>query len=162
MHIYLVLCTIINHAVSAHLIGPLRDFKPEVVSMVGTGTCGLGTGTTRSLQSTCCLRWADPGISSSRHRSSWSRPSALGPAGRAAAAAAATTLHSAVFGAAVAGGSAAHQHHRPGSSQIPAAPPQLLPLKTPNTTTSFPSEAAVCLPALTALHGCHGMCWVIV
>lgn len=30
MHIYLVLCTIINHAVSAHLIGPLRYFKPEV------------------------------------------------------------------------------------------------------------------------------------
>lgn len=89
------------------------------------------------------------------------------PAGRAAGAAAATTqhntpLHSAVFGAAVAGGSAAHQHHRPGSSQTPAAPPQLLPLKTPNTSSSFPSEAAVRLPALTATHGCHGMCWVIV
>lgn len=25
---------------------------------------------------TCCLRWADPGVSPVRHRSSWSRPSA--------------------------------------------------------------------------------------
>lgn len=92
---------------------------------------------------------------------------ALGPAppplrpvqaGRAAAAAAATTQHSTPLGGVRSSPPAppARQLTNPGSATAAS------PAQNSNTSSSFPSEAAVRLPALTATHGCHGMCWVIV